>query len=202
MKFLLGIKGRMTQIFDEKGRVHPGTVVTTGPLTATQVKTVEKDGYKAVQFGFGPTKESRLAKPQAGHLKGLSPVKKLIEVRDAEGKNRGDVIDLSAFAEGDVVTVSATSKSKGFQGVVKRHGFHGDSATHGRKHTERAPGSIGGGARAGGRVAKGKRMGGRMGGERVTVANLTVLQINAAENIMVISGAIPGVPGTIVEIRG
>src|SRR3990167_7674105 len=106
------------------------------------------------------------------------------------------------FKDGDVVTVSGTSKGKGFQGVVKRHGFKGDKRSHGRKHTERAPGSIGGGGRAGGRVVKGMRMGGRMGGVRVTVKNLKVLQVNPTENTIVISGAVPGVPGAVVEIRG
>ena len=192
----------MTQIFDSDGRVYPGTVIKAGPITTTFVKTIEKDGYNAVQFGFGIKRESRITKPELGHLKDLPRVSVLKEVRDMEGRSRGDVVDVSTFSEGDIVAVSAISKSKGFQGVVKRHGFHGDSATHGRKHTERAPGSIGGGARAGGRVAKGKRMAGRMGGDRITVKNLKVLQINAKENIMVISGAVPGVPGTIVEVRG
>lgn len=202
MKFILGIKGRMTQVFDAQGRVHPGTVVTAGPITTTFVKTLEKDGYNAVQFGYGAKKESRMNKPERGHLKDLAPMRTLMEVRDFEGKAKGDVIDVSVFSEGDVIAVSAISKSKGFQGVVKRHGFAGDVATHGRKHTERSSGSIGGGGRAGGRVVKGMRMGGRMGGTRITVKNLKVLQVNAAENTLVISGAVPGSPGTLVEIRG
>ena len=115
---------------------------------------------------------------------------------------RGDVVDLSIFVPGDVVTVSAISKGKGFQGVVKRHGFHGGPRSHGQKNKERAPGSIGGGGRAGGRVVKGMRMAGRMGGDRITVRNLKVLQVDAATNTLVISGAIPGRPGTLVEIRG
>lgn len=199
---MLGTKGRMTQIFDSEGRVHPGTVITAGPIVATQVKTKEKDSYSAIQFGYGTKKESRMTKPEKGHFKELAPMRHLREERDASAHERGAIVDVSIFAEGDTVAVSSVSKSKGFQGVVKRHGFKGDSATHGRKHTERAPGSIGGGARAGGRVAKGKRMGGRMGGVRVTVKNLRILQVNALEHTLVISGAVPGTPGTLVEIRG
>lgn len=199
---MLGTKGRMTQIFDNEGRVRAGTIVVAGPIVATQVKTKEKDGYSSVQFGFGVKKESRTTKPEQGHFKELSPMKYVREERDLEGVERGATVAVSIFTEGDTVAVSAISKAKGFQGVVKRHGFKGDSATHGRKHTERAPGSIGGGGRAGGRVVKGMRMGGRMGGVRVTVKNLSVLQVNAAENTMVISGAVPGVPGALVEIRG
>ncbi len=192
----------MTQIFDSEGRVRAGTIITAGPITATQIKTAEKDGYRAVQFGFGAQKAQRLNRPELGHLKELEPVRYLREARGLAGIERGAITDVSTFAEGDTVVVSAISKAKGFQGVVKRHGFKGDMRTHGRKHTERAPGSIGGGGRAGGRVAKGMRMGGRMGGVRVTVKNLRILKVNAAEHTIVISGAVPGVPGTLVEIRG
>jgi len=202
MKFMLGTKGRMTQIFDGEGRVHPVTAVKVGPLTVTQVKTAEKDGYTAVQVGFGTRKEKNVNKALKGHLKEIAAPKVLREIRDLEGVERGATIDISTFAEGDTVTVSAISKGKGFQGVVKRHGFAGDLATHGRKHTERAPGSIGGGGRAGGRVVKGMRMAGRMGSDRITVQNLKVLKIDADTNTMLISGAIPGKPGTLVEIRG
>ena len=199
---MLGKKGRMTQIFDNEGRVHAGTVINAGPVVATQIKTVDKDGYSAVQFGFGQQKAERLTKPERGHLKELPPVRHLVEARGMEGVERGAITEVSVFAEGDTVVVSAISKAKGFQGVVKRHGFHGDMRTHGRKHTERTGGSIGGGGRAGGRVAKGMRMPGRMGGVRVTVKNLKVLQINPAEHTIVISGAVPGIPGALVEIRG
>ena len=202
MKFMLGTKGRMTQVFDTEGRVFPATVITAAPITVTHVKTVEKDGYVATQVGMGAKKEKRVNKPERGHFKDLAVPKVVREVRDMEGVERGAAIDLSIFKEGDVVAVSAISKSKGFQGVVKRHGFHGDMRTHGRKHTERTGGSIGGGGRAGGRVVKGMRMPGRMGGMRVTVKNLKVLQVNPAENTILISGAVPGVPGTLVEIRG
>ncbi len=192
----------MTQVFDAEGRVHPATVITAAPLTVTHVRTIEKDGYVAAQVGMGAKKPKNASKPELGHFKDLAVPKVTREIRGMEGVERGAAINLSIFAVGDEVSVSAISKSKGFQGVVKRHGFHGDMRTHGRKHTERAPGSIGGGGRSGGRVVKGMRMGGRMGGVRVTVKNLRVLQVNPAEHTIVISGAVPGVPGSTVEIRG
>lgn len=199
---MLGTKGRMTQIFDEKGAVHAATIVNAGPLTVSQVKTADKDGYAAAQVGFGTRKEKNVAKAQLGHLKDLPLARYLREFSPDGEVTRGSTIDISIFAPGDVVDVSAISKGKGFQGVVKRHGFRGGPRSHGQKNKERAPGSIGGGARAGARVAKGMRMAGRMGGERVTVQNLKVLQVDAGANILLISGAIPGRPGTLIEIRG
>jgi large subunit ribosomal protein L3 len=200
MKFMLGTKGKMTQIFDEKGIVTPATVITAGPLTVTQVKTVEKDGYAAAQVGFGTRKEKSVGKPVMGHLKDLGAFRYIREAA-IDGVERGAKMDISIFVPGDVVEVSAISKGKGFQGVVKRHGFAGGPRSHGQKNKERAPGSIGGGGRAGGRVVKGMRMAGRMGGDRITVRNLRVLQVDAATNTLVISGAVPGKPGTLVEIR-
>ncbi|HEY4513898.1 MAG TPA: 50S ribosomal protein L3 [Candidatus Paceibacterota bacterium] len=201
MKYILGIKGRMTQVFDEKGSVFAATIVTAGPITVTQVKGKEKDGYEAVQFGFGERKEKNIAKAQLGHAK--SPFRYFRESRGiVEGAEAGKTMNVSVFAEGDIVEVSATSKGKGFQGAVKRHGFHGGPRSHGQKNKERAPGSIGGGGRAGGRVAKGMRMAGRMGGDRVTVKNLRILQVDPPTNTLLISGAVPGRPGTLVEIRG
>lgn len=206
-KFILGTKGRMTQVFNEQGVVSAATVVNAGPMAVTQVKTTEKDGYSAAQVGFGLRKEKNTSKPIQGHLKDLTLFRHLREfpiradTPDGEVK-RGDKIEVTIFAPGDVVTVSAVSKGKGFQGVVKRHGFHGGPRSHGQKNKERSPGSIGGGARAGARVAKGMRMAGRMGGDRITVKNLRILQVDAATNTLVISGAIPGRPGTLVEIRG
>jgi len=202
MKFMLATKGKMTQVFDEKGVVSAATVVTAGPLTVTQVKTKDVGGYDAVQVGFGSTKEKNTNAAQKGHLKDLAPHRHLREFPGSGEMKRGDSIDVSIFVPGDVVAVSAISKGKGFQGVVKRHGFHGGPRSHGQKNKERAPGSIGGGGRAGGRVVKGMRMAGRMGGDRVTVKNLKVLQVDAATNTLVISGAIPGKPGTLIEIRG
>lgn len=188
----------MTQVFDEAGVVRAATVVSAGPLTVTQVKTKEKDGYAAVQYGFGSQKASHTNKAQSG-----KPFRVFREFSfDGNAPEVGNIIDVSIFVPGDTVTVSAISKGKGFQGVVKRHGFRGGPRSHGQKNKERAPGSIGGGARAGARVAKGMRMAGRMGNERITVRNLRVLQVDPATNTLLISGAIPGAPGTLVEIRG
>lgn len=194
---MLGTKGRMTQVFDESGMVHAATIVNAGPLFVTQVKTEEKDGYAAVQVGYGAQKESRANKAQ--RAKAFKHYREFVSDKVLEVSAS---IDVSAFAPGDVVSVSAVSKGKGFQGVVKRHGFHGGPRSHGQKNKERAPGSIGGGGRAGGRVIKGMRMAGRMGGERITVKNLKVLQVDPDTNTLVISGAMPGRPGTLVEIRG
>ena len=203
MKFMLGTKGKMTQVFDEKGVVSAATLINAGPLTVTQIKNKEVDGYDAVQFGLGIRNQKNIKKPQQGHLKDLGNVRTMREFRAEAGSMvRGDKMDLSVFVPGDIVEVSAISKGKGFQGVVKRHGFHGGPRTHGQKNKERAPGSIGGGGRAGGRVVKGMRMGGRMGNDRVTVTNLRILQVDTENNVLVISGAIPGRPGTLVEIRG
>jgi large subunit ribosomal protein L3 len=201
-KFMLGTKGKMTQVFDENGVVSPATVIAAGPLTVTQVKTAEKDGYVATQLGFGTRKEKNTPAPQRGHLKDLPLAYKMREVRGMEGSDRGTSIDVSIFNPGDVITVSAVSKGKGFQGVVKRHGFKGGPRSHGQKNKERAPGSIAGAGRAGGRVSPGMRMAGRMGGERVTVRNLRVLQVDKDTNTLIVSGAVPGRPGTLVEIRG
>ena len=188
MKFLIGKKLHMSQVFDQSGRVVPVTVIKTLPMAVTQVKTKEKDGYEAIQVGYGVQKESRIKKPQKklGNFTGLR------EIRGTE--------QLEVFEAGDQVQISGTSKGKGFQGVVKRHGFHGGSRTHGQKHSEREPGSIGGAGRAGGGGVKGMRMAGRMGGDRVTVKNLKVVQIDGDE--ILISGAVPGRRGTLLEIKG
>lgn len=199
MKFLLGTKEYMTQIFDEDGTSHGVTVLSAGPVVVTQVKNTEKDGYRAVQVGYAERREKNINKAQLGHLKGLAPVRYFREFRATDEYKRGDTIDLSIFTVGDVVEVSATSKGKGFQGVIKRHGFKGGPRTHGQKHSEREPGSIG--STGPQRVLKGTKMGGRMGGERVTVKNLKVLQINKAENLLVLKGAVPGRRGSLVEIR-
>jgi len=200
MKFLIAKKGRMTQIFDNDGRVFAGTVLMTSPLTVTQVKTVGTDGYEAVQVGFGEQKESRRGKAILGHTKGKA-FQTLKEFRTEAGDlSVGSEITSDTFVEGDVVEVSGTVKGRGFAGVVKRHGFHGGRRSHGQKHSEREAGSIGGGGRAGGRVAKGMRMAGRMGGNRITVSNLKVLKVDAARGEIIISGAVPGAPGSIVEI--
>lgn len=200
MKFILGTKQYMTQTFDEKGIVKAGTVVSAGPLVVTSLKSDEKDGYVAVQVGFGAAKEKNISKPVLGHLKGKGLFKHLREFRTTEAPEVGSSIDVTAFKEGDVVAVSGISKGKGFQGVVKRHGFSGGPRTHGQKHSEREPGSIGGGLRT--RVPKGMRMAGRMGSDRVTVKNLKVLKVLPETNELILSGAIPGRRGTLIEIVG
>ena len=202
MKFILGTKGRMLTVFTEDGRAYAATVIEAGPNTVTQIKTKEKDGYAAVQLGAVEKKESRIKKPQLGHAKGKA-LSQFREVRTDEVLEAGSTVDVSAFVPGDKVAVSAISKGKGFAGVVKRHGFHGGPRSHGQKHSERAPGSIGGsGGRAGGRVAKGMRMAGRMGSERTTVKNLAVLQVLPETGELVVAGAVPGRRGALVEVRG
>jgi large subunit ribosomal protein L3 len=204
MKFLLATKQNMTQVFDETGRVRPATLVSTGPLTVVQVKTAEKDGYAAVQVGFGTRPEKHVSKAVKGHTKGAA-FRMLKEFRpknakDVETMKAGDTFDVSSLSVGDTVTVSALSKGKGFQGVIKRHGFHGGPRSHGQKHSERAPGSIGTAGIQ--RTIKGMRMGGRMGGDRITIKNLKVLAVDRENGMMLISGAIPGRRGTYVEIKG
>ena len=201
----------MTTVFTDDGQAFAATIVQAAPVTVTQIKTKEKEGYNAVQIGAIEKKEKRVAKPQVGHAKMIGKgvaLKYFRELRQRdetlpEGVEVGASINVSAFAEGEQVEVSAISKSKGFAGVVKRHGFHGGPRSHGQKHSERAPGSLGGsGGRAGGRVAKGYRMAGRMGSDRVTVRNLPIIQIIPETHELVIAGAIPGRRGTLVEIRG
>jgi large subunit ribosomal protein L3 len=169
-------------------------------MTVTQVKTADgADGYAAVQVGAGERKAKNVSKAVLGHTKGVA-YRVLREFRGAAGAV-GDTLDASALAVGDTVRVSGLTKGKGFAGVMKRHGFHGGPRSHGQKHSEREPGSIGGsGGRAGGRVAKGMRMAGRMGTERVTVQNLTVLAVDAAAGTVTLSGAVPGRRGTVLEV--
>lgn len=192
----------MTQIFDEAGTVHPVTIVKVGPMVVTQVKTLEKDGYNAVQFGYGQRNAKNINKPMAGHMKGGNYAHlKEFRVDDSSTFAIGDKIDLSTFANGDTVTISSVSKGKGFQGVVKRHGFGGSPRSHGQKHSEREAGSIGGGGRDGGRVAKGKRMAGRMGSDRVTNKGMTVVATNPETGEIFVRGAVAGRRGTLVEIN-
>ena len=185
----------MSQVFAEDGRVHPATAIEAGPMVVTQIKTGEKDGYSAVQFGFGKKSPKRIKKPQrAKNVRWMREFK----IRDTSEFEVGAVIDAGIFKEGDKIKISAISKGKGFQGVVKRHGFHGGPRTHGQKHSEREPGSIG--ATWPQRVLKGKRMAGRMGGKRITVRNLKVLKVEPAQNLILVSGSVPGRRGTLVEI--
>ena len=194
----------MTQVFDAKGVAYPVTVLRVTPAKVTQVKTGEKDGYEAVQIASGAQKSHRVNKAQTGHLGGA--YQNVVEFKPRTGTTesiasfaKDAMLDVTVFAEGDAVSVSAISKGKGFQGVVKRHGFRGGSASHGTKDVLRAPGSIG--ATGPQRVFKGVRMAGRMGGERITVKNLTVIAVNKEENILLVSGAVPGRRGTLVEVR-
>jgi len=203
MKFIIGKKNEMTQIFTDDGVAHPVTAIEVAPIVVTQIKNKEKDGYNAVQFGYGSSKEKNISRPVKGHIKTLGNFSGLKEFRTTEANTElkvGDKVEVSVFTSGDVVAVSGISKGKGFQGVVKRHGFHGGPRTHGQKHSEREPGSIGGGLRT--RVPKGMRMAGRMGGEKVTVKNLKVILIDSENNVIFIEGAVPGRRGSILEIRG
>jgi large subunit ribosomal protein L3 len=204
MKFILGLKLGMSQIFDEKGKVVPVTLIEAGPCIVTQIKTKEKDGYCAVQIGFGKAK--RVTKALAGHLKDLGKLRFLREFRNEEPKindkelKKGDKITVSIFKEGDLVKVSGLSKGKGFAGVVKRWHFSGRPASHGTKHELRTPGSVGSSFPQ--RVIKGKKMPGRMGYKRVTIRNLKVVKVDPENHILAVKGAIPGRKGTLVEIRG
>ncbi len=201
MKFILGRKLNMAQIYDASGAVIPVTLVTVRGNVVTQVRTKDVDGYEAVQIGEGSRNPGRINKAQKGQFKDMGNFAAVAEFRvDAPVAKTGDKIELSQFAVGDVITVSAISKGKGFQGVVKRHGFGGGPRSHGQKHSEREPGSIGGGLRT--RVPVGMRMAGRMGSDRITVKNLKVAHIDADENVMYVAGAIPGKRGTLVEIVG
>tara|TARA_B100000508_G_scaffold31981_1_gene24587 strand:- start:24162 stop:24782 length:621 start_codon:yes stop_codon:yes gene_type:complete len=205
MKFIVGTKTGMTQVFDDEGVCRAATVLKVDPATVSQVKTVEKDGYAAVQLAFGEQKENRVNKAKKGHFGAAVAHAREFRPREVYGENidgveRGVSLDVATFEPGDDIEVAAVSKGKGFQGVVKRHGFKGGRRSHGQKHSEREPGSIG--ATGVARVLKGTRMGGRMGSDRVTVRGLKVLQVNKDENILVVSGAVPGRKGTLVEVYG
>lgn len=215
MKYILATKRNMTTVFSEDGRAYAATILVASPMVVTQIKTKEKDGYAAVQVANEELPERKVNKAQIGHGKGKGyrvyrEVRSAsgfiggekLKVADISGAEVGSTYDISVFAPGDMVAVSATSKGKGFQGVVKRHGFAGGRRTHGQKHSEREPGSIGGGGRAGGRVVKDMRMAGRMGGDRITVKGLQVLQVLPETGELVIAGAVPGRRGTLVEIVG
>ncbi len=209
MKFIIGTKLNMTQRFDEKGVVYPVTAIEVAPNTVTKVKTVATDGYNAVQVAAGEQKESRRTKAEIGSLGGKAyKVVKEFRLPAQSGTDgqevavaAGDAVAIDTFAAGDEIIVTGTSKSKGFQGVVKRHGFHGGPRSHGQKHSEREPGSIGGGpGRAGGRVVKGMRMAGRTGGDTVTVRGLKVVAVDADAGVLYVSGAVPGRRGSLVTI--
>ena len=195
MKFILGKKIEMSQMFDEKGNVVPVTLIEAGPCFGLQKKTKEKEGYNSLQIGYVKIeKKTKIKKPMKG-----KEYKYIKETRTDDDGKIGDEVTVAIFKEGDKVNVIATSKGKGFQGGVKRHGFHGRNATHGAKHEARTIGSIG--QRFPQHVIKGRKMPGRMGFERTTVKNLKIAKIDAVNNIIAVRGAIPGHRGTIVEIR-
>jgi len=197
MKFILGKKLEMSQVYGPDGNIIPVTLVQAGPCYVTKINTAETDGYLAVQLGFLPGKN--LTKAEAGHLKDLPALRHLCEFRVNETPTlkRGDVIEAALFVPGDVVQVSGMSKGKGFQGVVRRHHFHGHPTTHGHKDQARMPGSIGAGGVQ--HVMKGRRMAGQMGDDRVTVKNLKVVEIRD-NGVIAIKGAIPGPRNAVIEI--
>ncbi|NAS32331.1 50S ribosomal protein L3 [Flavobacteriaceae bacterium R38] len=204
MSGLIGKKIGMTSIFDENGKNIPCTVIEVGPCVVTQVRTEEVDGYNALQLGFDDKAEKRAIKAELGHFKkaGTSPKKKVVEFQDFEGDYKlGDTISVDHFEEGEFVDISGTSKGKGFQGVVKRHGFAGvGQATHGQHNRLRAPGSIGASSYPS-RVFKGMRMAGRTGAERVTVQNLRVLKVVQEKNLLVVKGCVPGHKNAYVIVQ-
>ena len=201
---ILGTKLGMTQVFDENNRVVPVTVVQAGPNVVTQVRTPEKDGYTAVQLAFGAIDPRKVNKPRTGHFDkaGVTPRRFLAELRttDAETYEVGQEITAEVFAAGVEVDVTGTSKGKGYAGVMKRHGFKGQGASHGAQAVHRKPGSIGGCATPG-RVFKGLRMAGRMGNDRVTTQNLTVHAVRAEDGLLLIKGAVPGPKGGLLFVR-
>lgn len=213
MSFILGKKLKMSQVWKDD-RCVPVTLIQAGPVTITQIRTKEKDGYEAVQIGFGTKKAKNIKKPQLGQFKSLGNFQYLREFKlnnktqnskseKDEAKNNpqlavGAKLDVSQFQEGDKVKVSGLNKGRGFQGGVKRHGFHGGPKTHGQKNRLRAPGSIG--ATAPQRVMPGRKMAGRMGQERITVKNLEIIGIDKENNILMVKGAVPGMRKTFLEI--
>lgn len=202
MTFILGVKDGMTQLFDGEGMAIPVTAIAVEPNTVTQVKTVESDGYNAIQLAQGERNQKQIKKPQVGHFKGVerSNFKNVKEFRvdSTEGFTVGDTLDTSVLEEGQKVTVSSVSKGKGFQGGVKRHNFSGGRRSHGNKHAEREGGSIGAGGPQ--RVFKGVKMPGRMGSDRITIKNLTVVKIDSENNRIFVQGALAGKRGDVVEI--
>ena len=196
MKFILGKKIGMSQLFDKNGNLTPVTLIASAPCVVLQKKTKEKDGYQAIQIGSEKLeKKSKIKKTMKG-----KEYRYVREERSAEELNMGDKIDVSVFAEGDNVRVSGVSKGKGFQGGVKRHGFHGRNRTHGAKHESRQIGSTG--QRFPQHVIKGRKMPGRMGSDRITVKNLQIMKVDLENNMLAVKGAVPGRNGALLEVRG
>lgn len=203
MKFILGEKIAMTQLWQGEDK-KVVTKIATGPCVVLQIKTKDKDGYEAVQVGFGEKKAKNITKSLKGHFKNLGSFRYVKEFRvdKSDGKltavKVGDQIAIDSFVAGEIVKLSGISKGKGFAGVVKRHGFHGHNATHGTKDQIRMPGSIGAGGVQ--RVFKGKRMAGRMGGDQVTMSSVNIVEVNAEENYILVEGGVPGVRHSLVTI--
>ncbi|WP_343637006.1 50S ribosomal protein L3 [Fluviicola sp.] len=203
MPGIIGKKIGMTSVYSAEGKATPCTVIEAGPCVVTQVKTQDRDGYEAIQLGFGERKERNTPNALKGHFKKAktTPKSKLVEFKGFDGLNLGDVVDATIFEEGEFVGVVGTSKGKGFQGVVRRHNFGGvGQSTHGQHNRLRAPGSIGACSYPA-RVFKGMRMAGQMGNKRVTVENLEVLRVLADKNLIVVKGSIPGPKGSTVTIE-
>lgn len=203
MPGIIGRKIGMTSVYSAEGKAMPCTVIEAGPCVVTQVKTQDRDGYEAVQIGFGDRKEKNTPNAMKGHFKKAKtdPKSKLVEFKGFDNLNLGDIVNVDIFEEGEYVAVVGTSKGKGFQGVVKRHGFGGvGQATHGQHNRLRAPGSIGA-ASYPARVFKGMRMAGQMGNERVKIENLQVLKVLADKNLIVVKGSVPGAKGSTVIIE-
>jgi large subunit ribosomal protein L3 len=201
---VLGTKLGMTQVFGSDGKIVPVTVVAAGPCVVTAVRSADADGYSAVQLGFGDIDPRKVNKPTAGVFAkaGVTPRRYLVELRtdDASEYTLGQEVTAETFEAGEIIDVTATSKGKGFAGVMKRHGFHGLSSSHGTQRKHRSPGSIGGCAYPG-HVFKGLKMAGRMGGERTTVLNLTLHGVDAGKGLLLIKGAVPGPAGGLVLVR-
>ena len=202
MPGIIGRKVGMTSIYSAEGKAMPCTVIEAGPCVVTQLKTQDRDGYEATQLGFGERKEKNTPNALKGHFKkaNTTPKAKLVEFKGFENVNLGDTVDVNIFEEGEYVSVVGTSKGKGFQGVVRRHGFGGvGQSTHGQHNRLRAPGSIGACSYPA-RVFKGMRMAGQMGNKRVVMENLEVLKVLADKNLLVVKGSIPGAKGSTVTI--
>lgn len=203
MPGIIGRKIGMTSVYSAEGKAMPCTVIEAGPCVVTQVKTQDRDGYEAIQLGFGDRKDKNTPNALKGHFKkaNTSPKSKLVEFKGFDTLNLGDIVDVAMFEEGEFVGVVGTSKGKGFQGVVKRHGFAGvGQATHGQHNRLRAPGSIGACSYPA-RVFKGMRMAGQMGNKRVKMENLQVLKVMTDKNLLIVKGSIPGANGSTVTIE-
>lgn len=203
MQGILGVKKGMTQVFDPDGLVVPVTIIEAGPCFVTQIKTNDKDGYNSVQIAFSDKKEKKTAKPEKGHFAkaNVTPKRfvKEFSFTDWDKLELGAEVKVDRFAAGDFVNISAVSKGKGFQGVMKRHNFGGGQQTHGQSDRLRAPGSIGQGSSPS-RVYKGMKMGGRMGSDRITLNNIEVVKVDAENNLIFLRGSIPGSKNSVLEI--